>query len=136
MSVEENKALTRRVLELLNERDEAAYGYYASDYIYHGPGGQELRGREGIKGLWAVFFAAFPDLRATVDDIVAEGDKLVLRWTVRGTHRGEFQGIVPTNRQVMLPIIEMFRIAGGQLAEAWDSFDRLDLMQQLGAIPR
>ena len=136
MSVEENKALVRRVLELLNERDTAACEYYASDYIYHGPGGQELRGREGIKGLWAVFFAAFPDLRATIDDMVAEGDKLVLRWTVRGTHRGEFQGIAPTNKQVTLPIIEMFRVAGGQLVEAWDSFDRLDLMQQLGAIPQ
>jgi len=136
MSVEENKALVRRVLELLNERDTAAFEYYASDYIYHGPGGQELRGREGIKGLWAVFFAAFPDLRATIDDMVAEGDKLVLRWTVRGTHRGEFQGIAPTNKQVTLPIIEMFRVAGGQLVEAWDSFDRLDLMQQLGAIPQ
>jgi steroid delta-isomerase-like uncharacterized protein len=135
MSVEENKALVRRVLELLNERDTAAFEYYASDYIYRGPGGQELRGREGIKGLWAVFFAAFPDLRATIDDMVAEGDKLVLRWTVRGTHRGEFQGIAPTNKQVTLPIIEMFRVAGGQLVEAWDSFDRLDLMQQLGAIP-
>jgi steroid delta-isomerase-like uncharacterized protein len=137
MSIEENKALVRRVLELLNERDTAAaFEYYAPDYIYHGPGGQELGGREGIKGLWAVFFAAFPDLGATIEDMVAEGDKLVLRWRVQGTHKGEFQGIAPTNKQVTLPLMEMFRVAGGQLAEAWDSYDRLDLMQQLGAIPQ
>ena len=135
MSVEENKALVRRNLELWNKRDTTAAGEtYAVDYIYHGPGGQELRGREGIKGLWAVILDAFPDLVATVDDVVAEGNKVVSRWTIQGTHTGEFQGIAPTNKQITMPIIEIFRIEGGFLAEAWDMYDQLSFMQQLGTI--
>ena len=66
--------------------------------------------------------------------MVAEGDKLVVRWAIQGTHTGEFLGIAPTNKEVTLPTTEMFRIRSGQLVEAWDSYDRLSFMQQLGAI--
>jgi steroid delta-isomerase-like uncharacterized protein len=136
MSAEENKDLVRRCIEAVNERDSSAAGQtYAEGYIYHGPGGQEIRGREGLMGMWAVFLDAFPDLKATIDDIVAEGDKVTLRWTIRGTHTGEFQGIAPTNNQITMPIIEIFRIEGGFLAEAWDMYDQLSFMQQIGAVP-
>ncbi len=133
---EQNEALVHQVLELINDRDlDAAFELYASDYIYHGPGGQELRGRDGIRGLWAVFLAAFPDLHSTVDDVISEGDKLVLRWTVQGTHTGEFLGIPASNKQMRLPITEIFRIADGQLVEAWDQYDRLHLLEQIDGIP-
>lgn len=135
-SEEQNEALIREVLELINDRDlDAAFELYAPDYIYHGPGGQELRGRDGIRGLWAVFLAAFPDLHSTVDDVIAEGDKLVLRWTIQGTHTGEFLGIPASNNQISLSVTEIFRIADGQLVEAWDQYDRLGLMEQIGGIP-
>ena len=135
-SEQQNEALIRQVLELINDRNlDAAFELYAPDYIYHGPGGQELRGRDGIRGLWAVFLAAFPDLHSTVDDVISEGDKLVLRWTIQGTHTGEFLGIPASNKQMTLHVTEIFRIANGQLVEAWDQYDRLHLMEQIDAIP-
>jgi steroid delta-isomerase-like uncharacterized protein len=135
-SEQQNEALIRQVLELINDRNlDAAFELYAADYVYHGPGGQELRGREGIRGLWEVFLTAFPDLHSTVDDLITEGDKLVLRWTVQGTHTGEFVGIPASNKQMTLPVTEIFRIRDGQLVEAWDQYDRLHLMEQIDAVP-
>ena len=131
-----NEALIREVLELIDQRQlDAAFELYAVDYIYHGPGGMELTGRDGIRGLWMDFLNGFPDLRSTVDDIVIQGDKIVLRWTIRGTHTGEFLGVPPSNSQITLPITEIFRIADGQLVEAWDQWDRLHLFAQIGGIP-
>ncbi len=135
-SEQENEALIRQVLELINDRNlDAAFELYAADYIYHGPGAQELRGRDAIRGLWEVFLTAFPDLQSTIDDVIIEGDKLVLRWTVQGTHTGQFLEIPPSNKQMTLPVTEIFLIADGQLVEAWDQYDRLHLMEQIGASP-
>ena len=131
-----NEALIREVLELIDQRQlDAAFELYAEDYIYHGPGGMEIKGRDGIRGLWMDFLNAFPDLRSTVDDMVIQGDKLVLRWTIRGTHTGEFLGVPPSHNPIALPITEIFRIADGQLVEAWDQWDRLHLFAQIGGIP-
>ncbi len=135
-SAEQNKALVRQVLKLIDERNlDEAFELYALDYIYHGPGGLELRGRDSIRGLWDVFLLGLPDLHSTIEDMVSEGDKLVLRWRIEGTHTGEFLGVAATNAEINLSITEIFRIENGQLAEAWDQYDRLDLMQQIGAIP-
>ena len=136
VQVAQNEALTRQVLELIDARQlDAAFELYAADYIYHGPGGQELRGRDGIRGLWEVFLTGFPDLSFIVDDMISRGDKVVVRWTIRGTHTGEFLGVPASNRMITLPMTEIFRIADGQLVEAWDQYDRMHLMQQIGAIP-
>jgi len=132
---EQNEAVIRQVLALIDERNlDEAFEFYALDYIYHGPTG-ELRGRDGIRGLWEVFLAGFPDLHSTIEDMVSEGDKVVLRWRIEGTHTGEFMGVPPSNRKITLGVTEIFRVANGQLVEAWDQFDRLGLMQQIGAIP-
>ena len=134
-SVEQNEAVVRQVLALINERNlDEAFELYALDYIYHGPPG-ELRGRDGIRGLWDVFLTGFPDLHSTIEDMISEGDKVVLRWRVEGTHTGEFMGVAPSNMKITLSITEIFRVANGQLVEAWDQFDQLSLMQQIGAIP-
>ncbi len=134
-SVEQNEAVIRQVLALIDERNlDEAFDLYALDYIYHGPTG-ELRGRDGIRGLWEVFLVGFPDLHSTIEDMVSENDKVVLRWRIEGTHTGEFMGIAPSNKKITLDITEIFRVANGQLVEAWDQFDRLSLMQQIGAIP-
>ena len=135
-STAQNEALIRQVLELIDERKlDAAMELYAEDYIYHGPGGIELRGREAIRGLWIDFLNGLPDLSATVEDIIIQGDKIVLRWTIRGTHTGEFLGFPASNNEITLPITEIFRVADGQLAEAWDQWGHKYLDEQLGANP-
>jgi predicted ester cyclase len=78
----------------------------------------------------------FPDIHFTVDDIFVEGDKVALRWTLRGTHKGEFAGVPPTNKQVAIWGISVDRISGGKIAETWERYDTLGLMQQLGVIPK
>jgi len=136
MSTERGEVLIHRVLTLIDERRlDEAFDLYSADYIYHGPGGQELRGRESIRHLWELFLAGFPDLRSTVDDVITSDDRLVLRWTLRGTQAGEFLGVAPTNRQIILPIIEIFRVRDEQLVEAWDQYDRLHLLEQIQAAP-
>jgi steroid delta-isomerase-like uncharacterized protein len=114
---------------------DEAFDLYDRDYIYHGPGGQELRGREGIRGLWKIFLSAFPDLTASVDETLCDGDKVSTRWSVQGTHTGEFLGIPASNKTIKLPITEVFRFENGILKEAWDQYDRLHLLEQIGAAP-
>ena len=134
MATDKNIELVNRVLELINSRKlDEAFEFYDLDYVYHGPGGQELRGRSGIRGLWDLFLAAFPDLVASVDEIYSVGDKVTLRWNVRGTHTGEFLGIPASKKSISLPITEVFRVEGGILREAWDQYDRLHMMEQIGA---
>jgi steroid delta-isomerase-like uncharacterized protein len=128
-----NEAVIREVIGLINDRDlDQAFELYALDYVYHGPGGQELRGRKAIKGLWEIFLTGFPNLSARIDDVIEHDDKVALRWTVTGTHMGEFLGVAPTGNEIALGITEIFRVEGGQLVEAWDQYDRLHLMQQIG----
>jgi steroid delta-isomerase-like uncharacterized protein len=131
---EQNKAAIRRWLEEgINQGNLAALDeLVAPNYVYHGPG-MELRGPEALKQLVAVFRTAFPDLHTTIDDMVAEGDKVVTRWTATGTHRGEFMGMAPTGRSMTLPIIVITRFEAGKAVEDWEVYDGLGLMQQLGA---
>ena len=131
-STEQNEALIDRVLVLIDERNlDEAFELYALDYIYHGPAG-DLRGRDGIRGLWEVFLAGFPDLHSTVLDTISEGNKVVLRWQIEGTHTGDFLGVPPSGNKITLDVTEIFRVENGQLVEAWDQWDRLGLMQQIG----
>jgi len=131
-AIEQNEAVIHRVLALIDERNlDEAFELYTLDYIYHGPAG-ELRGRDGIRGLWDVFLAGFPDLHSSVQDIISQGDKVVLRWTIDGTHTGDFLGVAPSGNKVTLNVTEIFRVENGQLMEAWDQWDRLGLMQQIG----
>ena len=131
----ENEAIIRQVIALIGERNlDEAFELYALDYIYHGPGGQELRGRDGIRGLWEVWLAGFPDLHSTVEDVVTEGDKIVMRWRIEGTHTGEFLGVPASNAKINVGVTGIFRVANGQLVECWDQFDGLGLMQQIGGV--
>jgi steroid delta-isomerase-like uncharacterized protein len=92
-------------------------------------------GRDGLKQVIAQFRAAFPDAHWTVEDLIAEGDKVAVRVTFRGTHRGELFGVPPTGRQVTVPGIGIYRVVDGQIAEEWVVRDLLGLLQQLGALP-
>lgn len=136
MSVEENKALVRRYIEDLDKGDMAIMEkYFATNCVYHSPGGVDLRGFEVLREQGIKHFNAFPDFQHTIEDMIAEGDKVVARFTDRGTHKGEYMGITPTGKQVMYTGIMIFQIADGKLVELWGEYDALGLMQQLGAVP-
>jgi steroid delta-isomerase-like uncharacterized protein len=133
---EQNKALVRRVIEEVYNRGNLALvdELSTSDLVIHLTS-QEIRGREGAKEYVAALRAAFPDLHMTIEDQIAEGDRVVTRWTARATHRGEFQGISPTGRQVRVAGTDIDRIADGKAVECWSHVDELGIMQQLGTIP-
>lgn len=138
MSAEENKAVTRRFLEEIFTAGNLALveELFAPDYVLHDPSvPQEVRGPEGMKQYVAMYRAAYPDTRFTIEDQIAEGDEVVTRWVGRGTHQGELMGIAPTGRVVTVTGIEIDRIAGGKIEETWVSYDALGMMQQLGVVP-
>ena len=136
MSTEENKAVLRRNEEVFNKGDLAvADETIAPNYIYHGSVGQEVKGLEGFKQIVTMFRTAFPDLHVTVDDMIAEGDKVAHRLTLRGTHKGEMMGIAPTGNQITMSGILIQRIVGNKMAEGWIVNDDLGMMQQMGVVP-
>ncbi|HEY3111935.1 MAG TPA: ester cyclase [Chloroflexota bacterium] len=135
MSLEQNKALVRRFLdEVIGRGDlEAADGLCAADLAWHGVGVGELADLAAFKRAVAPFLTAFPDLSVTAEDLLAEGDRVVARYTWRGTQRGEFFGIPATGRSVEVAGTSIYRLAGGKIVEEWWLEDLLGLMQQLGA---
>jgi steroid delta-isomerase-like uncharacterized protein len=137
MSVEENKALFKRWFEdVVNANDYSKVEeLLAPNYRAHFPGAPEAIDRDGHKGMVEFFAAAFPDWEEQIQDVIAEGDRVVLRVTAGGTHEGEFQGIAPTGKQVTITGMGIVRVENGQIAESWWEFDAIGLMQQLGAIP-
>jgi steroid delta-isomerase-like uncharacterized protein len=137
VSTENNKALVRREYEDgVNKKDFGIRDeVLAGNYIAHFPGLPALKGIEAFRQFTAAFFTAFPDLQTTIEDLIAEGDKVAIRQTWRGTHKGNFLGIPPTGKQVTFTSNEFYRVADGELAEEWVELDMLGLMQQLGAIP-
>jgi len=132
MSTQENKALLQRLYEeVWNQGNLATVDeLLAADYVLHDPA-HLVRGQEGFKAYVSAFRAAFPDLQATVEDQIAEEDKAAMRFTARATHKGVFQGIPPTGKQVTLSGINIQRIVGGKIVENWVNLDALGLLQQL-----
>ncbi len=123
MSPEENKAFIRRYFEALSGKDKpaAVVNRYVSD--------------EELKHHIAQFETTFPGYQLTAEEMIAEGDKVVVRSTFRGTHKGDLMGIPPTGKQVTMPLILIYRIADDKIVEHWMQADNLGLLQQLGAIP-
>jgi serine phosphatase RsbU (regulator of sigma subunit) len=133
MSAEENKAIFRRYVEEITNRGnfdlaDEIFGRY----LAHQPDGSVLeRGPEDVRRFQGEFRSAFLDIHATVEDQIAEGDKVVTRWKLRGTHEGEFRGIAPTGEEVEINGIGIFRFSPeGKVVESWDSYDQLNLMRQ------
>ena len=140
MSTEENKALTRRFrLEVFSQGNIAAIDEICdANWTYYDPSdpqGNWPHGPQGMRQLVNLYRSAFPDLHFTIEDEVAEGDKVMTRWTARGTHKGELMGIPPTGRQATVTGITINRMANGKIVEDWANFDALGMMQQLGVIP-
>ena len=136
MSAEENKSLVRRfVEEFWNEGNTAAADeLMAPDAEIHMPTG-EMVNLDGLKGFAGMFRGSFPDWHSTVEELIAEGDKVAERWTARGTHLGELQGIPPTGKRVEVPGSVFYEIVDGKIVEFRGLFNMMSLMQQLGAIP-
>ena len=108
-----------------------------TDYVHHDanlPGGGQTSRAEHMQAI-APFITAFPDCKLTVEDMISEGDKVAARWTFSGTHKAEFMGIAPTNKEMSFQAFSVHRIVGSRIAEAWVNFDAMGLMQQLGVIP-
>jgi steroid delta-isomerase-like uncharacterized protein len=131
---EEYKALARRSWEVVDNPDHIDE-VYAADLVWHEPD-RDIEGPEEAKQFISMYKTAFPDLNVTVEDAIAEGDKAVTLWTMRGTHQGEIEELgPPTGRQVEFQGLTLHRIEGGKIVEEWDRYDNLGLMQQLGLVP-
>ena len=139
MLSETNKTVSRRFFDevfskgKLNVLDEIV----AKDHVNKGPGTLPglPTGPEGAKQLITVYRNAFPDLHFTIDEQIAEGDKVVTRWTAHGTNKGELLGMPATDRSSTVTGMAVDRIANGKIAESWGIFDQFGMMQQLGVIP-
>jgi steroid delta-isomerase-like uncharacterized protein len=136
VSFDQNKLLVQRYVEqVVNEQNLAALDeLLAADYTCHMSGSPTMD-RDGIRGFFSMLHAAFPDQVETIDDLVAEGDKVAVRWSARMTHQGEFMGITPTGKPVTASGQGFVRVRDGKIVEEHEVFDALGLMQQLGAVP-
>jgi steroid delta-isomerase-like uncharacterized protein len=138
MSTEENKAIVRRLNdEVWTEgRLEVIDELIADDFVTTVVGAPEqIRGPQGFREFVAMYRKAFPDLRITVDEQIAEGETVVTRWTATGTNEGELMGMPASGKQATTAGININRVAGGKLVEGWGLFDQLGLLQQIGAVP-
>jgi steroid delta-isomerase-like uncharacterized protein len=136
MSAEENKDLVRRTWEMANQRNpDLIEEFYPPDFVWHEPD-QDIQGYEQAKQYISTFLAAFPDLNISVEDMIAEGNKVVSRYTIRGTHQGETQEFgPPTERPFELKGITIHRFEDGKIVEEWEAYDNLSVLQQLGLAP-
>lgn len=133
---ERNKTVIRRAFEeVYNQGNlEVVEELVSADFVAH-TSTQDIHGPAGMQGFVASLREAFPDLRITIDDQLAEGDRVVTRWTARGTQTGPFQGIAPTGKRATMTGVDIDRIVNGKAVECWMSADVLGLLHQLGASP-
>jgi len=132
---EQNKAIVRRLIEDLWNQKKAAVidEIYAENCTQNEPGAV-LRGRAGVLQFFTIYTTAMPDVHCTIEDMLAEGDKVVLRWRCKGTQRGELQGIAPTGKPVNVSGTAIYRFSSGKIVEEHNVWDTLLLMQQIGAV--
>jgi predicted ester cyclase len=134
--MEPRDVVARFVAEYQTAADDRALAALVHpDVIDHSRPPGVAEGAAGVREQFEGFRAAFPDFRATILDQIAEGDKVVTRKVFTGTHRGPFQGIEPTGREVEIHVIDIVRVADGRIVEHWNCVDRLGLLAQLGALP-
>jgi steroid delta-isomerase-like uncharacterized protein len=138
---EDNKAVYSRFHEAVNSHDFDVVAKVIDevvdpDLIFHAPVPMGASGPEALKRVWTVLLEAFPDVQVATEDVIAEGDKVVYRQTVTGTHLGDFRGIAATGRRVTYNEIFIVRFARGRIAEIWGVVDSLTQLRQIGAIPQ
>lgn len=137
MAGQDAKAIARRTFEEIWNREdpEAVEDLFAADFVSHTSEAGFPPDREGFKQWVAAVVDAFPDVRFAVEQVIAEGDWVVVRWTASGTHQKDFMGVPATNRRAQVDGLGMSRIEEGKIKESWTRWDALGLLQQLGAIP-
>lgn len=133
---EQNKTIVRRAFEEVYNRGnlDIVDELVSSDFVVHASS-EDIHGPTGLKLYVTALRQAFPDLHLTIDDQVAEGDRVVTRWTARGTHTGTFQGTPPTGKHGTMTGIDIDRVIDGRAVECWTNTDELGLLQQLGVVP-
>jgi len=136
MSLEENKALVRHFVEVVQNQHnlDAIDELYSPDFVDHS-GTASLPGIEGTKVFFSMMFVAFPDMHFTIRLQLAEGDQVMTYKTFHGTHQGNFLGIPPTGKQVAVDAIDIVTVKDGKITEHWTVSDMLGMLQQLGVIP-
>jgi steroid delta-isomerase-like uncharacterized protein len=136
MSVDRNKETARKLYELINTGQVEAIGDLVStDYVEHDPLPGQGVGRDGVLDRFSMLTGALAP-HFTIEDIVAEGERVVVRWTNSGTHVGEFAGIPPTGRAFTINGFDLYRVADGKLCEHWHVIDQLSMLGQLGLLPQ
>jgi C-1 hydroxylase len=130
MSLEENKAVVRRWIKAYNNRNLDFEDFIAPDYVDH----TNQVDAEGLKQLFDMGLHAFPDWHESIEDIVAEGDKVWVSLTYSGTHTGEFMGLAPTGNRIETKAVDIYRVVNGKLVEYWNVTDKLDIFKQVGAV--
>ncbi len=135
---EGNKFVIRRSFEELWNKGNLSVAdeLFTPNYSHQDPSTPDVgRGPESEKKRATLYRTAFPDLRLTIEDIIAEGETVMARWSCRGTHKGDLSGIAPTGKQVTISGVSIARFTGGKMVEGWVNWDALGLMQQLGVVP-
>jgi steroid delta-isomerase-like uncharacterized protein len=135
---ESNKTVVRRLFEEVWNQGNLPVTdeLFAPNYAHHDSSTPDVgRGPESEKKRATLYRTAFPDLRLTIEDIIAEGETVMARWSCQGTHKGDLSGIAPTGKRITISGISTARIANGKMAEGWVNWDALGLMQQLGVVP-
>jgi len=137
MSTEESKAVMRRIIdEIWNKGDLTTVDeHIAANWVFYGPGGREVKGQEGFKQIVAMLRNAFPDLHMTIEDMIAEGDMVAVRYMMRGTFKGELMGMAPTGNQFTMTSALFIRFEDGKEVEVREIYDQLTVFQQLGVSP-
>ncbi len=134
---EGNKFVIRRSFEELWNKGNLSLAdeLFTPNYEHHDASSPDFgRGPESEKKRAALYRTAFPDLQLTIEDIIAEGQTVMARWSCRGTHKGDLSGIAPTGKQVIISGVSVARFTGGKMVEGWVNWDALGLMQQLGVV--
>ena len=132
MSLEENKAIVRKWVEATNKRNLSALDELIAPDFFHPT--WQLRGAEGFKQFYTMFLKGFPDCHETIEDIIAEGDKVWSRSTITGTHTGEYRGLAPTGKKITFTGVDICRIVDGKIVETESVNDFSDFYKQLGVI--
>ena len=130
MSLEENKAIVRRFYEAANKHNvDLVAELVAPDYVDYT---NKIEGLESLKQFGNMFIKGFPDIHWTIEDMIAEGDKVWVRTTITGTHRGEYRGVPPTGKDITIRCVDILRIVDGKIVEVWAVDDLLDFYKKLG----